>query len=70
MADNNERLVWIPEKCVRCKACQAACPAGAIEFDENGNLIWHKEKCLFCKACEKVCPAEAIKFEKEEENKD
>ena len=47
--------------CVKCRACLAACPFGAITMDREGELI----KCDLCEgdpSCVKHCETEAIKF--------
>jgi len=46
------------EKCLKCGACVAVCPVGALElknFPEND-----KEKCTLCGICQKACPVAAI----------
>lgn len=50
-----------PSQCTGCTACQAVCPAKAIQMrpDAHGCLHPHVEKsrCLHCHRCEQVCPA-------------
>ncbi len=46
------------EHCLRCGACIAACPAGAIEATPAG-LVTHREKCIACGICAETCPVEA-----------
>ena len=40
--------------------CQAACPAGAISFDENQKARIDPTKCKECGKCAAVCPYSAI----------
>ncbi|MBR5230732.1 MAG: 4Fe-4S dicluster domain-containing protein [Clostridia bacterium] len=40
--------------------CQAACPWGAISFDENHHAHIDPDKCVNCGKCASVCPYSAI----------
>ena len=48
--------------CRGCLAhrCQAACPRGAISFDENKKAHIDPDKCIQCGKCASVCPYNAI----------
>lgn len=48
------------EDCEGCGACKAACPAGAIFYNENGLAEIDHEKCLTCGYCTPVCPVRAL----------
>jgi benzoyl-CoA 2,3-epoxidase subunit A len=48
-----------PEVCIRCHACEAACPIGAIEHDDT-NVVVDAAKCNFCMACIAPCPTGSI----------
>ena len=48
------------EDCECCGACKAACPAGAIFYNENGLAEIDHEKCLTCGYCTPVCPVRAL----------
>ncbi len=49
------------EDCEGCGACKAACPAGAIYYNnENGLAEVDHEKCLTCGYCSPVCPVRAV----------
>ncbi|HXT06000.1 MAG TPA: benzoyl-CoA 2,3-epoxidase subunit BoxA [Roseiarcus sp.] len=48
-----------PEICIRCGACEAACPIGAIEHDER-NVVVKADACNFCMSCIPVCPTGSI----------
>lgn len=48
-------VLFIPDKCTRCRRCEKSCPYGAIVFNEKTNLV---EKCDLCGGdpeCIKVC---------------
>lgn len=50
--------------CNSCGACFAACPAGAITFNETlgGHLfpVIDNKKCVFCGRCYTVCPGKGL----------
>jgi electron transfer flavoprotein alpha subunit len=46
------------QKCIRCDACIAACPFGAIQIADERIAI--TAACRVCKLCLKACPAGAI----------
>ncbi len=45
--------------CIRCGACEAACPIEAITHDDN-NYVVSPETCGMCMNCIPVCPTGAI----------
>ncbi|HPD17335.1 MAG TPA: 4Fe-4S binding protein [Planctomycetota bacterium] len=47
-----------PEKCIACRACEAACPDRAITVDELARF--DPAACQGCTRCRDVCPPEAI----------
>lgn len=51
-------VVFRPERCIGCGACEEACPAGAIALTKVGYVADH-ERCIICGKCALVCPAEA-----------
>ena len=69
-----KRIVFDPEKCTGCCACQLACndqrdikcalgqkPLRHMERREkNGRILSYSVGCVHCGACMKVCPAGAI----------
>lgn len=48
------------DDCEGCGACKAACPAGAIFYNENGLAEVDHTKCLTCGYCSPVCPVRAV----------
>ncbi|MEB2348907.1 MAG: benzoyl-CoA 2,3-epoxidase subunit BoxA [Comamonadaceae bacterium] len=48
-----------PEICIRCGACEAACPIDAITHDDR-NYVVDVSICESCRACIPVCPTGAI----------
>ena len=48
------------DDCEGCGACKAACPAGAIFYNENGLAEVDHGKCLTCGYCSPVCPVRAV----------
>lgn len=55
--------VWYARhRCVGCKGCVAACPEGAVSFDERGAAI-DDGKCTRCGRCVKACPTGALRFD-------
>jgi nitrate reductase beta subunit len=66
-----------PSRCTGCRNCVAACPYGAIYFNEAMNLA---QKCTLCvhlldrgwkePRCVDVCPTGALTFGEEEDLKD
>lgn len=50
------------EKCIRCRACVAACPFGNITFDIPSNTL---QKCDLCSGepmCAMFCPTGALTY--------
>lgn len=59
--DISKKKVYInQEDCEGCGSCKAACPAGAIFYNDNGLAEVDHEKCLTCGYCSPVCPVRAV----------
>lgn len=59
--DISKKRVYInQEDCEGCGSCKAACPAGAIFYNENGLAQVDHDKCLTCGYCSPVCPVRAV----------
>ncbi len=53
-------MAFYRERCIRCFACQAACPEGAILEDEAGRI--ESSRCTACGKCAPVCYPEALRL--------
>lgn len=59
--DISQKKIYInQEDCEGCGACKAACPAGAIYYNENGLAQVDHQQCLTCGYCSPVCPVRAV----------
>ncbi|MHA2297854.1 MAG: EFR1 family ferrodoxin [Candidatus Hodarchaeales archaeon] len=46
------------EKCSKCRACEKACPMGAIDISKENAIDGHE--CMFCVSCVRVCSSRAL----------
>jgi pyruvate formate lyase activating enzyme len=51
-------LLFRAERCVRCDACVAACPQGAVALELPGRI--DRSRCDDCGACVLACPSSAL----------
>lgn len=58
------RPVLKSDKCDNCRACEKACPTGAVTFQDNKVEI-DMGKCLFCGDCAAACAKGVIEFSKD-----
>ncbi|MBR6812863.1 MAG: aldo/keto reductase [Oscillospiraceae bacterium] len=57
---SNKKVHISQDDCEGCGACKAACPAGAIFYNENGLAQVDHSICLTCGYCSPVCPVRAV----------
>jgi len=53
-------LLFYPNKCIGCTACEVSCPKGVHALNEN-HLI-DREKCILCSKCVENCPTSALEI--------
>ena len=53
-------LAFAVERCLRCGACAAACPLGAIDLDAPARI--DRARCDLCGRCAEACPAGALRL--------
>ena len=56
---SRQDIMFDDTKCVRCLACAAECPAGAITV-QNNKPVFHYDVCQACLGCVEICPAGAL----------
>jgi pyruvate formate lyase activating enzyme len=56
-----QEIWWDERKCIRCLACQQACPVDAI-FEDAQGLHIDRSKCTLCGACVEACPSQAMSY--------
>lgn len=50
---------FITNACINCRACEAVCPQGCIDFSVTPAAI-RQENCLHCGNCMNTCPQKAV----------
>ncbi len=50
------------EKCIKCRACVAACPFGCSLIDEDQDKIVKCDLCDGNPACARFCPTKALEY--------
>lgn len=54
-------ILYMEEKCVRCRSCEMNCPVHAIELKDN-RMVFDRDKCIHCNKCSNTsCLNEALK---------
>jgi pyruvate formate lyase activating enzyme len=58
-------LWYLPRQCIRCRACLAACPEGALSADEDRDpfILIDRHRCTRCGLCVEACPTTALSFD-------
>ena len=52
------------EKCVKCRACVAACPFGCALIDETHDEVVKCDLCGGAPACAQFCPTKALIYKR------
>lgn len=58
----NVQILHNQSKCSYCLSCVAACPNGAITYEDN-KIIINEDKCVGCLTCVNSCPNRALSYE-------
>ena len=51
-------LLFYPNKCIGCNACEASCPKGVHSLNKKHSI--NREKCILCGKCVENCPTGAL----------
>jgi pyruvate formate lyase activating enzyme len=54
-------LIWRERRCIGCRDCEKACPAGALAFP-GGSLRIDRTLCDLCGRCAATCYAQALEL--------
>jgi pyruvate formate lyase activating enzyme len=60
--DPNPQLSYVPDRCLACGACFAACKPKALTADSNGKAVLNRERCTNCGNCAEQCDAGALEM--------
>ena len=50
------------QRCIKCGACEAACPFGNIFMDRENKEVFKCDLCMGDPKCTKFCPSGALTF--------
>lgn len=70
------RLLFLEERCIKCKQCERICPNGTISMEVSRNVNpdageeklvldeynIHQGACLICDLCVEVCPTDTLSW--------
>jgi len=62
--DKTGAVIINEEYCTLCRACEKACPYGAVWFSEAANKMLKCDLCGGDPQCVELCPVSALKYEK------
>lgn len=57
--DHRPQLMFFSNACIGCGACAAACPQGAVRFENGGPPVTDVTLCTNCGRCAAVCMSNA-----------
>ena len=57
-----QEIIAISPRCVRCNTCVSECPVNAIEPANIFRIAKITDKCVKCEICVQTCPVSAIKL--------
>lgn len=54
-----QEILFYPEKCIGCGACEAVCPVGAHQLQDGGHR-YDRARCMVCTRCAEICCSKAL----------
>ena len=60
-------VTTVPERCLGCRACVAACPFGNIDYAVAGQRAVKCDLCQGAPRCVAACPSKALEYVAEDE---
>jgi len=56
----NPVLMYFPDRCIQCAACEHVCPVDAISYNPEVGPTIDRALCTNCGDCAAVCPTESL----------